>query len=300
MICAIIGSTKIAEVHINELVKNKVKQIYIVGRLKSKRTNFLNKIVSRYKDTNIIFKSSHIGILKRKNFDLIDICSSNDVHDKHLKYISGKKTIILIEKPIISLLKYKDNYLNFLNKIYRNNKKLIVVYPMSKLAKSISKFVNTDRKIKNFSFIFNVGGKKLYKNIIIDLMPHALSFLNFFFNFSINKKKFVIRSLNIKKNSCILKFYYSGSNIYFYFSEKINQRTILTININESKIQRLTKNKIEKFTNYLKFKNQKKIINNPMTEFFDDFFKNKNNKSYYKKNKDLTYEIMKRSVDFLN
>tara|TARA_B100000579_G_scaffold393100_1_gene369485 strand:+ start:1067 stop:1969 length:903 start_codon:yes stop_codon:yes gene_type:complete len=300
MICAIIGSTKIAEVHIHELVKNKVEQIYIISRFKKKRINLLNKIVSRYKDKNTNFKSSNINILKKKKFDLIDICSSNHVHDKHLKYISGQKTIILIEKPIISLLKYKKDYLNFLDDIYRENKKLIVIYPMTKLARSIDNLVNINDKIKNFSFNFKVGGKYFYKNIIIDLIPHALSFTNYFFKFSSNKKKFFIHSVKIKKNSCIAKFKYSGSNISFYFSEKINQRTILTININNLKIQRLTKNKIENFINYLKFKKNIKIIKNPITEFFNEFFKNKNNKLYYKKNKDLTYEIMKRSVGFIN
>ena len=61
MNCAIIGSTKIAEVHIHELVKNNVKQIYIISRFKKKRINLLNKIVSRYKDKRTNFKSSNIS-----------------------------------------------------------------------------------------------------------------------------------------------------------------------------------------------------------------------------------------------
>ena len=42
MICAVIGSTKIAEVHIHELVKNKVKEIFIISRSKNKREKLLN------------------------------------------------------------------------------------------------------------------------------------------------------------------------------------------------------------------------------------------------------------------
>lgn len=299
MNCAIIGSTKIAEIHIHELVKNKIKEIYIIGRFKRKRIDFLNKVASRYKNKKIIFKSDNLTIIKKKKFDLIDICSSNHVHDKHLKYIAGKNSIILVEKPIISLLKYKKNYQNFLDKVYKNNNKLIVVYTMSYLAKSISKFTNPKEKIRNLSFKFKVGGKYNHKKIIVNLIPHALSFLNFFIKLSSNKKTFLIKSKIIKKNSCILKFKYFESNIHFYFSEKIKQKTLLTISINGNKFKRFTKNNIENFKNFIKFKNNIKIINNPMTEFFKEFFKNKNNKSYYKKNKELTYEIMKKSVDFL-
>ena len=57
MICAVIGSTKIAEVHVNELVKNNVKQITIISRSKKKRDFLTSQFNSRYRLKKIIFES---------------------------------------------------------------------------------------------------------------------------------------------------------------------------------------------------------------------------------------------------
>ena len=41
MICGLIGSTKIAEVHLRELIKNGAKEIVIIGRSKKKNFNHI-------------------------------------------------------------------------------------------------------------------------------------------------------------------------------------------------------------------------------------------------------------------
>ena len=141
MNCALIGTSKFSEVHLKELVKVGMKQITIISRDKNRSSSLSKKYRSKF--PNIKIDNSNIGILKQKKFDLIDICSSNQVHDKHLKYVSKIKTksIILIEKPIISLIKFKDKYKKFLNEIYKENKKLIVHYPMQYLCKDIKKIL---------------------------------------------------------------------------------------------------------------------------------------------------------------
>ena len=109
MNCALIGTSKFSEVHLEELIKVGIQQITIISRDKNRSSSLSKKYRSKF--PNIKIDNSNIGILKQKKFDLIDICSSNQVHDKHLKYVSKIKTksIILIEKPIISLIKFKDN-----------------------------------------------------------------------------------------------------------------------------------------------------------------------------------------------
>ena len=111
MICALVGTSKFSEVHLTELIRIGAKQLVIISRDISKSTKICQKYKSKYPKVKIY--PSKIDILWKKKFDLIDICSSNYVHDKHLKYISGLKSIILVEKPIISLLKYKRNYKHY-------------------------------------------------------------------------------------------------------------------------------------------------------------------------------------------
>ncbi len=65
---------------------------------------------------------------------------------------------------------------------------------------------------------------------------------------------------------------------------------------------RKTKKNRSRFINYIQNyqTNKTKNINNPMEEFYKDLFKNMNNKEYYKINKKLTLNIMKKNNFFLN
>ncbi len=65
---------------------------------------------------------------------------------------------------------------------------------------------------------------------------------------------------------------------------------------------RKTKKNKGKFINYIQNyqTNKTKKISNPMEEFYKDLFKNINNKKYYKTNKYLTFNIMKKNNFFLN
>ena len=96
--------------------------------------------------------------LKSQKFDLIDICTSNNTHDLFLKYINKSNSIILVEKPIISLLRINKKYKKFLDKIYKNNNKVAVCYPMIYMAKH---FKNISKKwcIKYFHFLMKTGGR---------------------------------------------------------------------------------------------------------------------------------------------
>ena len=73
MNCAIIGSTKIAEVHINELIKNNIKEIFIISRYKHKRIRIVKKFKKKFKNIKIF--GDKIEILKKKKFNIINICA---------------------------------------------------------------------------------------------------------------------------------------------------------------------------------------------------------------------------------
>ena len=296
MRCAVIGSTKIAEVHINELIKNNISEIYVISRHKNKRLCLIKKLNKKFK--SVKFYEDKIDILKKKKFKIIDICSADEFHDIHLDYIADLNSIILIEKPIISLLKFNNNYVNFLNKIYKKNKKIVVCYPMLFLCNEFKLYLNNKKKFNKIKFNLSTGGRYNYKKIIINLMPHALTFLTNLIKIDRNTKIDFNNSI-IKKNNSIFNLTIENIKIEILLSEILHKKTILSLTVNEKKITRLTRRINSKFINFIKIENKNFEINNPMSEFFKDFFLNINNNKYYYKNKNLTYLIMKLNFNLM-
>ena len=293
MNCAIIGSTKIAEVHAEQLANNGVREITFISRSEQKRKKIITKVKKNI-NKKVFFFHSDIGILKKNFFDIICICSNTEVHHKHLRTVSGLKSVIIVEKPIISLLKLKNRYESYLKNLYKKNKRIVVCYPYLFLAKSFKKFCRNLKKIDRIIFEF--------QKICIDLMPHALSFFHIFF-----KKNFLKKNINktntiVKKNIWQTSFKVSEKIINLVFKENYKEKTSVKLRLNDLVLVRRTKKNRGKFINYIQnFQTNKiKNINNPMEDFYKDLFKNMNNKKYYKTNKYLTLNIMKINNFFLN
>jgi len=301
MNCAIIGSTKIAEVHAEQLANNGVREITFISRSEQKRKKIITKVKKNI-NKKVFFFHSDIGILKKNFFDIICICSNTEVHHKHLRTVSGLKSVIIVEKPIISLLKLKNRYESYLKNLYKKNKRIVVCYPYLFFAKNLNKFVKNLKKIDRIVFEFQTGGTAKFKKICIDLMPHALSFFHIFF-----KKNFLKKNINktntiVKKNIWQTSFKVSEKIINLVFKENYKEKTSVKLRLNDLVLVRRTKKNRGKFINYIQnFQTNKiKNINNPMEDFYKDLFKNMNNKKYYKTNKYLTLNIMKINNFFLN
>ena len=301
MNCAIIGSTKIAEVHAEQLANNGVREITFISRSEQKRKKIITKVKKNI-NKKVFFFHSDIGILKKNFFDIICICSNTEVHHKHLMTVSGLKSVIIVEKPIISLLKLKNRYESYLKNLYKKNKRIVVCYPYLFFAKNLNKFVKNLKKIDRIVFEFQTGGTAKFKKICIDLMPHALSFFHIFF-----KKNFLKKNINktnpiIKKHIWQISFKVSEKIINLVFKENYKEKTSVKLRLNDLVLVRRTKKNRGKFINYIQnFQTNKiKNINNPMEDFYKDLFKNMNNKKYYKTNKYLTLNIMKINNFFLN
>ena len=297
MICALIGTSKFAEVHLCELIKIGAKELTVISRDQIKNKKICNKYKKKF--PNVKIYPSNINILKKKKFDLIDICSSIKVHDKHLDFISGLKSIILIEKPIISLLKLKKNYLSFLDKLYSKNKKIIVCYPMVYLSNEFKKIFKKNENINKFKLDFDTGGQYKYNHICIDLMPHALSFMFTYFKQFHLKKKFNIKKIIITKNMWSSHFIYNKINFYFCFSENLKKKTSFEIEIDNKRVERFTNREKNNFDNFLRYNGKIKKIKNPLSKFFLELKKNKNNPSFFKNNKQLTLLLMKINYKFI-
>ncbi len=287
MNCAIIGSTKITKIHSRELIRNKVKRITFVSRKKNKAKKFLSEVI---KEQDALFDYSNHSIFKKKKFDIISICSNSKFHLKNIFFIPKQKTKILIEKPIINLNE-GDNFKKKLDKIYLHHKNIFVSYPMYYLAKSFKKMLKfKKKKIEKIEIYYQTVGKHNYRDIFLDLAPHAFGLIFSFIKFK-DVSKLSLSKIEIYKN----KFICAGKlgKIKFsitFIQDPTKAKSIFNFFINDEIIKRITKYKDKNFMNYLKYKNKFIAINNPMSEVVRNFIK-KNNKREFKINKNLTYLI---------
>ena len=133
-------------------------------------------------------------------------------------------------------------------------------------------------------------------------MPHALSFFHVFLKKNFLKKNITKNSLLVKKHIWKVNFNLSKIIINLIFKENYQKKTSLKLKFNDLILVRKTLKNKGKFINYIQnYKtNKRKNINNPMAEFYKEFFKNLNNTKYYQTNKNLTFDIMKKNYFFLN
>tara|TARA_B100001964_G_scaffold215225_1_gene253455 strand:+ start:403 stop:1299 length:897 start_codon:yes stop_codon:yes gene_type:complete len=298
MKAALIGSTKIAEIHLRELIANGCKEITIISRDRNKA----NQLIKKFKFYNKIkFFNSQINILKKKKFNIIDICSNTDFHLKHINYIPKFSGTIIVEKPIFSLIKYNKNYLHILTKIYKKHKKIYVCYPMKYFAKIILSKFKFKKKISKFKVNYHTSGKHFESEIGLDLLPHAISITSEIFKDSnFNEKKIINNFVKTNKHKWNSKTTYEKLKIYYNFSEnKKRKKSQFSLQIDEKKLTRYTKKINHLFYNYIKFNNEKISVDNPMKIMFKDFFKNIKKVKFFNDNRKLTYLIMNQMHNLL-
>ena len=294
--CLVIGSTKIAKIHIRELIRNNINRISLVSRKKSKSKDFANELSKEFK---LKFKNFNHTILKSKKFDLISICSNTKYHINNLTNIPKYNKKILIEKPIFHLNR-KTNIFNVLDKIYKKHKNIFVSYPMYYFAKSfVNKFKFKEKKIKSIKIYYQTKGKHQSRDIFLDLAPHAFAFILAICREK-NFKKFILDKLKLSKKKVKIIGKINNTNFDIIFIEDINKKkSVFKFSVNDINVKRITKIEKNKFINYLQLKNKVLPIQNPMKQVVRNFAKNQNSNSF-KKNKELTYlitEITKKIYD---
>ena len=190
---ALIGTSKIALVHLSILQSiNIKKKIYIISRSLRKAKIFIKN--SEYKNFKNIIPSK-IQILKEKKFYLIDICAATNQHHIFLNKINSNNSIVFIEKPLLNPDIINSKISDYLDEIYKKNKKLIVCYPFIFVANSVNKILKEIKNKKSISFTFFTSGNKNHIDIFYDLMPHAYTFICKL----LNKSKIDIDNSSIKK-----------------------------------------------------------------------------------------------------
>ena len=239
MKAAIIGSTKIALIHFNTIIKHNFKKIYFISRKKNKSKNFILK--NKLKKLNCIESESY-KILNKIKFDLVNICVDTEYHDKCFEYLNSTNALIIVEKPIISLKKFSNNFIKFLKYIYNKHQKVVVCYPMKYLAKNFIKKFKYKDKIKNIEIFYFTNGRHKFLDIGNDLLPHGLSLL-----FSLVKgksffNKIKIASVKANKHNWKGTLISKDFKCEFNFLQKTSiKKSKLLYKINNKLVDRVTK-----------------------------------------------------------
>jgi hypothetical protein len=291
MNAAIIGTSKIAQIHLREILKKKFKKIYIVTRsfnnTKKKISKFRNNIA-----TKIILVSMK-NLLKLR-FSLISICTPTSLHHKNIFFLkSKKKTIIFVEKPLISYLKLGSKFQKIYNNIYSLNLRIIVSYPMYFMALAfLRKFKININNIKNIDIHYHTTGGHKKNYIAEDLLPHVLSFFYRIFIKRIKYLNFISAKVKVSINkwSCKIKFNFLNLNI-FLSENTLYKESKFYFKIDKKKYIRkiIYKNNIP--VTSINYKMQNKKIKNPMSMNLNSVF---NLKKY-----NLTYKNNKKVTDFI-
>ena len=299
----IIGVRGIGRIYLRELSYLGVKKIFILGK------NFKNSLKykqSYEKELKLkILPCKSIKDLKSKKLDIVCICSPTNTHLKYIKSFLLTKTKLIVEKPLfwennISLKKaYKINELLF--KKYPN--KFLTNLPLLEFSKNLKeKFSINKTKIKKINFKYYTSGNNLYKNIAVDLLPHALSFLLYFYE--LKTSAINIKSIIVKKNIWKAKFYFNKIICSFDFNENVKRKkSLLKISINNKHYIRQQKSNISKFyrtSESIKTGNITKKIENSMSISILNNFKKLLEKKLKKKDMSLQERMIILMVFFLN
>ena len=290
---AVIGSTRIASIHIISLLKskheNKIKKIYSISRQLRKSKEFLFKYNFINNDKII---SADYKILDEYKFVVIIICVNTNYHHSCIDRVKKCSAILLVEKPLVSISLLGKKYNKIINKIYKDNNKLAVCYPMKYFARSIKKNFNFEKPIKKIELNYTTNGQHKNTDIRDDLLPHALSFLYEFFR---DKKEFKHIKLESRmtQNFWQGKIYYKNLKFIMNFKQTKIKNSKFYVKINNTKVDRITKIVKNQFLTMIVFKKKKVIVKNPMHSFIDSMFDNKSNSKWFIKNFKTTKEFLK-------
>jgi hypothetical protein len=284
--CAVIGSTKIAEIHVREFIKNGIKDITLISRNKNKSKKFAENLSIKLK---INLKFSNYQIFKRKKFKMISICSNTKYHLLHLKKLQSVKSKILVEKPLIPL-KNDYNLNGTLDSIYSSNRNIFISYPMHYLALTFIKKFNFKKKIKSINVYYQTRGGHSGSEIFFDLAPHVLLIIIILLKKKLDK--ITILKKKIKKNIFFISFKSLSINHEIELLQlKNRKKSIFKFKINNQNVRRYTNNINNILYNFLEYKNKKILIENPMAMVIENFIKHDYRNKTYKTNKNLTYTL---------
>ncbi len=295
----IIGPSGIGEAHLREFIKYGTKNIGIIRKDSNKNQLITNKILKK-KNIKFNFLSSFKDIKKFKP-DIISLCTPHYSHIKHLKIISGQFSgPIIVEKPFI--INKNANYpqlQKISNSLYQKFKnKIIVNLPMLEVANQLKKKVK-NKKILNINFFYSTKGRHEYEQIIIDLLPHAISLVLSIINQELSKFEIIKQKLG--KKYFRINILLNDVKCFFYFKENIKSKSSsLLFEIDNQKFERIILKDNKEDQVYFKINGKNHKIKNPMSASLSKSIKTLNKNKLNELNKKVINSITKITCHILN
>ena len=174
---------------------------------------------------------------------------------------------------------------------YKNFENIYVNLPMTSVVLQLKNLIKQN-KINNIDFFYNTSGKHKFGEILIDLLPHALSFVLT----SVNQKlkNFRIIKLLVKKQQSKVKLKINSTNCNFYFKQNAkNKDSSLMFLINNKKFERFIIKENDIHNVYFRSHKKDIKIQNPMSVSLSNSLSELNKKKYNKKNKKIVENITK-------
>ena len=299
----IIGARGIGKIYLREILNLGVKKIFLLGR-SYKNTLKIKSELDKSLSSRIIACKS-LKELKRRKPDFVCICAPTDTHLGFIEEFLKTKTKLLVEKPLFDLgklsLQEVQSKINLVLNNYSN--KLITNLPLIEYTKSLkSKFNINQKGIKSVYFKYYTSGKNTYQDIAIDLLPHSLSFLLFFFSIKTNDIKINYRKM--KKDTWKISFSFQKIKCFFDFNQNTNRgKSILKISLNNRNFLRVQKKNITRYIKneeYIRSGKLIKKIENPMSKSIKKNFKKLIRNKINKKDVELQKSLILLSAFLLN
>jgi hypothetical protein len=296
----IIGPSGIGKVHIRQFLKNGISDLALLGKKKNKkRFAKLNLLNIKKKNITILTKFSEI---KKFSPQIISICSPFYLHFKHILKCKNYSKYLIVEKPFIWLEKKSgDEIQKKAFKLLNDKKlKLLVNLPMLSIVNQLQTKKEIPKKIQLFSMYYFTKGMHSYNEIVIDLLPHAISFV-----LSLSKKllkSYKIISVKKKRFESIIKIEINDIYCVFHFKQnKKKKQSSLTFKINDILYERKQNMSNGEFIESL-VKNKKKLIRlkNPMSHQLNTLIDSFGNNMYIRFNNNLVKNITKLTNNILN
>ncbi len=297
----IIGPSGIGAVHLREFIRNGINVIAFIGKSNSKKRSFSINL-DKSKEIKII-NLENIKNVKKFKPDVTSICSPIKEHLSHIMKCKNFSKFLIVEKPFIWSAKHLKHYKNFdisRNLFIKSKSKIAVNLPMVSLAKQLILKKEIPQKLKSLKFCYFTKGTQVQKNIAVDLLPHALSFLFTLYN----KKNYNVKILNIveKKNNWSCRIKVDEIFCTFIFTQnKSAKKSILMFDINKNKYKRFQKEIRNEREDYLlKNKKIKLFFKNPMKKYLHYLLTNFKQSNKISENNRLVLKITRIKEQLLN
>ena len=294
----IIGPSGIGRAHFRQYYKNGINEIGVLGKTYNKKR--LSQINTSKFNNLKIANLKNFNDIKKFKPQIVSICSPFEKHLEHILKCNNYCKYMIVEKPFIW---FKNNarqintYRTASNLLFKLKKKIMVNLPMVSLASQLLKKKEVSQRVKILEFKYFTKGKQSYKNIAVDLLPHAISFI-----LVINGsylRNFKIKSVKMDKLKWSCKIIINDVVCYFLFTQNVNRKeSNLFFKLNKNSYERKQKLINGQYINSL-IRNKKKIINikNPMNEYLNLLIKNTKNTQL---NHQLVLDITKLTESLLS